>query len=96
MMEQLLIAGSKVSNTNTASNNNAISDNSSEAPSVTMNKNTMFNIYLSLGFKCILMGRAKQLQCVICSRTLSSESLKPKKLKPQITVSVPHSLLLQK
>ncbi len=96
-MEQFLIAGSKVSNTNTANNNNEESGDKSEVPSATPNKKTSKtgeDIYLSLGFKCILIGGTKLPQCVICLKTLSSESLKPNKLKRHLETN--HNLLSKK
>ncbi len=84
-MEKFLIVGSKVSSTHTAKNK-------SEAPSITPNKKTKSaeDIYLHLGFKCILIGGAKQPQCVICLKTLSSESLKPNKLKRHLETNHNH------
>ena len=79
MWEQLFLV---LNCTDTANNNNQISGKKGEAPSVTPNKKTSKtgeDIYSNLVFKCILIGGTKLPQCVICLKTLSSESLNTNK-----------------
>ena len=45
--------------------------------------------YLKLGFTCIISGGVEKPQCVICSMVLSSESLKPSKLKRHLETNHP-------